>query len=266
MHSGLNRAHHNYAPLIALDHGYLIFAGHPIGGAKRFDGKPEAWLIDRREFEAAFSASLGKASLNAESQWQSLVAIVECLEKGDHSKAQAIVDRIESSAPKNSRRIGLRDTVSRALKPIAKNASSHPPLSAQRQKFNPNHDALGRFTFGSQSTAEGAAADEAKDHHQADVQVAQVDNFGDRPGGPGDKSWCLERCADLTEDLPSAIRTDQFNRCLGTCMGTNPSPEWEGIFPPWEPSRRQQSPMQIPGPRKPNNALEYFNPNCLSCH
>lgn len=160
MHSGLNRAHYSYTPLIALDHGYLILAGHPIGGATRFDGKPEAWLIDRREFEAAFSAGLGKASPNSESQWQSLVAIVEWLEKGDHSKAQAIVDWIENSAPKNPSRIHFRDTVSRALKPITKNASSHPPLSVLRQKFNPNHDALGRFTFGSgghQRTATGVS-------------------------------------------------------------------------------------------------------------
>jgi len=149
MHSRLHRAHLNHPPLIALDHGYLILAGHPIGGAKRFDGTPEPWLIDRRDFEAAVSAGLGKAFRNTGGQWQSLVAIVECLEKGDQSAAQAMVDRIENSAPKDPIRIQLRATVARALKPISKHAGSHPPLSALRQKFNPNHDALGRFTFGS---------------------------------------------------------------------------------------------------------------------
>jgi hypothetical protein len=57
---------------------------------------------------------------------------------------------------------------------------------------------------------------------------------------------------------------------VNTCLGTNPSPDWEGVFPPWEPSRSGQSPRSpspaIPGPRTPSSLLDLLNPNCLSCH
>ncbi len=130
---------------MALDRGYLTFAGHTIGGAKRFDGRKEPWLIARRDLEVAFAAGFGKAMIEAKKPWQSMVAIVDCLAKGDSIGAQTLIDQFDQDAL-DSR---AHNAIAQTLKPIAKNTSSHPQLASLRQKFNANHDELGRFASGS---------------------------------------------------------------------------------------------------------------------
>ena len=135
----------NRPPLVALDRGYLTFAGHVIGGAKRFDGRKEPWVIGQRDFEVAFAAGFGKATIAAKKPWHSMVAIVDCLAKGDSIGAQTLIDRFDQDAL-DSR---AHSAIAQTLKPIAKNTNTHPQLSSLHQKFNANHDELGRFASGS---------------------------------------------------------------------------------------------------------------------
>ena len=135
----------NRPPLVALDRGYLTLAGHVIGGAKRFDGRKEPWLIARRDFEFACNAGFGKTWWQAEAPWSSLAAIVERLAQDDEAGAQDLIKRFEGGIPEYQ----SREAIARALKPFAKHADAHPALAAQQQKFNPNHDERGRFASGS---------------------------------------------------------------------------------------------------------------------
>jgi hypothetical protein len=141
--------------MVALDRGYLTFAGHAIGGAKRFDGRKEPWLIARRDFESACGAGFGKAWREAETPWSSLAAIVERLAQDDEAGARDLIKRFECGISEHR----SREAIAQALKPFAKHADAHPALATQQQKFNPNHDERGRFASGSGGSAEGAIGD-----------------------------------------------------------------------------------------------------------
>ncbi len=137
--------HRDRPPLVALDRGYLTFAGHAIGGARRFDGRNEPWLIARRDFDCACNAGFGKVWREAETPWSSLAAIVERLAQDDEAGAQDLIKRFEGGVPEHQ----SREAIAQALKPFAKHADAHPALATQQQKFNPNHDERGRFASGS---------------------------------------------------------------------------------------------------------------------
>jgi hypothetical protein len=143
---------------VALDRGYLTFAGHAIGGARRFDGRKEPWLIARRDFDCACNAGFGKAWREAETPWSSLAAIVERLAQDDEAGARDLIKRFEGLIPEHQ----SRAAIAQALRPFAKHSDAHPPLATQQQKFNPNHDERGRFASGS-----GCAGDRNGLSHEA---------------------------------------------------------------------------------------------------
>ena len=60
--------------------------------------------------------------------------------------------------------------------------------------------------------------------------------------GPGDRDWCIERCSDLA--LPTEDYGISFFRCVQTCMGEYPWPEWQKHFP-------YASSPSTPGPTLP---------------
>lgn len=79
----------------------------------------------------------------------------------------------------------------------------------------------------------------------------------EREGGRGDRLWCIQRCADLT--LHDGMNSDELNRCIQQCMGTNEWPQWAGVFDPKVipglERREQGQPSQVKPPQIPWPAL-----------
>jgi RHS repeat-associated protein len=61
------------------------------------------------------------------------------------------------------------------------------------------------------------------------------------------KDDCIERCSDLA--LPTSDYGTAFFRCMQTCMGTNPWPEWTKYFPDAD-----SEPAPAPGQSNSQNA------------
>lgn len=185
-------------PLVALDRGYLTFAGHAIGGVKRFDGRKEPWLIARRDFNSACGDSFGKAWRDAETPWSSLAAIVERLAQDDEAGAQDLIKQLEGGIPEHQ----SREAIAQALKPFAKYVDAHPPLATQRQKFNPNHDERGRFASGSGGGGDGTA------NHGLSHEVSQSGTTtGQSSVSPRDKAF-LDRYYEPVAKLAEAYRVN----------------------------------------------------------
>jgi hypothetical protein len=223
MQSGTKR---HTEPFVTIDRGYLIFAGHAIGGVERPDGRPEPWLIDRPNFDAACAEGLGKAGHaaawhGATGPWRSAIEIVDHLAKGDHAVAQALADRMDLAIHDRH----SRDAIASALKPMAKHVDRHPSLAEIRQKFNPNHDRLGRFASASDSddgggeTANTAERDGATEHilsnprsyigHDVYGSSQCVDLIMHTLGAPRTPEWKQGRPVTRGADIPvgTAIAT-----------------------------------------------------------